>query len=111
MPEGKVMSEIHLNDVGTSFEITLQDDETIVDVSNASVMEIIFKKPSGTVSVKPATHLTDGTDGVIRYISEVDFLNELDEWEIQARVTLPTGNWSTDIQNFVVYENLEALAP
>ena len=101
--------EIHIGDVGTIFEVTLLDNLTVIDISLATVMQIIFVKPDATKTkvVNTAVLSGDGSDGKMRYIIALD--SELDikgNWKIQGKVTLPTGSWSTDIDKFKVYENL-----
>ena len=99
--------EIHIGDIGTIFEVTLLDGLAIVDISAATLMEIIFVKPDKTKVVNTAVLSGTGTDGKMRYI--ILLASELDikgNWEIQGRVTLPTGTWSTDIDKFKVYKNL-----
>jgi hypothetical protein len=100
------VEEIHLYDIGTSFEITLKDCDVVVDVSSASLKEIIFKKPDKTTVTKTADFKTDGTDGIIQYITVLDDLDQKGSWYIQAKVTLPTGTWSSNTEKFKVYPNL-----
>ena len=38
--------EIHVNDIGTRFLITVKDDGSAVDISSASALQINFRKPS-----------------------------------------------------------------
>ena len=101
--------EIHIADVGTVFEVTLMDGATIIDISSASLMEIIFVKPDSnkTKVVNTAVLSSGGIDGKMKYIivlpSELDIKGN---WKIQGRVTLPTGTWSTDVDKFKVHENL-----
>ncbi len=107
-----IKEEIHVGDIGTSFEITLYDDSAVVDVSGATSKEILFKKPTvdgveGDTVTKTADFTTDGTDGSVKYVT-VD-ANDLDvagTWKIQAKVTLPGGTWSSNIDSFKVYANL-----
>jgi len=99
--------EIHIADIGTIFELTLMDDTVVVDISSASLMEIIFVKPDKAKVINTAVLTGDGTDGKMQYVIAVD--TELDQkggWKIQGRVVLPSGTWSTDIDKFKVYENL-----
>lgn len=104
--------EIHVADIGTVFRITLLDDVAIVDVSTATTMQIIFTKPATAtipfeVVVKDAVHSTDGTDGIIQYVSILDDLDTAGDWKIQAFVTMPSGSeHSSDIGAFTVYANL-----
>ena len=98
--------EIHVGDIGTAFEVTLKDCDGVVDISTATSKELIFRKPDKTVVVKIAVFKTDGTDGIIQYLTILDDLDLKGAWSIQAKVTLPTGTWSSDIQKFKVYANL-----
>jgi len=111
-----IVKEIHLDDIGTIFKVTLQECDldtgvsSVVDVSSAdssAKRTIIFKKPDGTIVEKPAEFATDGTDGVIQYATVAGDLNQTGTWKIQARVELLTGMWSSDISKFKVYSNLE----
>ncbi len=49
-------NEIHLNDIGTVFELTMMDGDAVVDISSATNMEIKFQKPGppGTTGTKTA---------------------------------------------------------
>ena len=60
-------NEIHVDDVGTQFLLTIMDGSAAVDISSASTKQIIIKKPSGTKMTKSATFSSDGSDGKIYY--------------------------------------------
>ena len=75
-------NEIHLNDIGTIFEVTVQDDGVIVDISGATTKEIIFKKSRGEVLTKAAVFSTDGVDGKMRYVAVAGDLDERGQWEL-----------------------------
>lgn len=98
--------EIHLLDIGTIFRVTLMDDDIIVPLNGAELKEIHFLKPDGVVVVKEADFYSDGADGIIEYITIANDLDQTGSWKIQAKVTLPTGTWSSDISKFKVYGNL-----
>lgn len=52
----------------TMFRYTVQDqDGNVVDISSASVKQITFKSPHGTVYTYDASFYTDGSDGVLQY--------------------------------------------
>ena len=98
---------IHLNDIGTVFEVTLKDETgTVLDISSATVKQIVFQKPDKTLITKTASFSNTGTDGKIRYISQAGDLDQPKSWQIQAKVTLPSGSWSSDIGSFTVDKNL-----
>jgi hypothetical protein len=99
--------EIHLNDIGTTFRLTILDcTDSFIDVSSALTKEIIFQKPDRTSVTKAALFFTDGSDGIIQYVTVADDLDMTGKWRIQAKVTLPTGTWSSNIEAFKVYPNL-----
>ena len=101
--------EVHVDDIGTHFEISLKECDEILDVSSASAKQIIFKKPSGTILTKTAVFKTDGTDGIVKYVSIADDLDESGRWKMQAKITFPTGDsWSSEVTSFKVYTNLSA---
>ncbi len=99
-------SEVHLNDIGTVFELTIKDGTVVVDVSGQTTMEVIFLSPGGTRTAKGASFKTNGTDGVIQYTTVADDLNEEGRWQIQGHVVLAAGDWKTDLDEFVVHRNL-----
>jgi len=99
-------SEIHVNDIGTRFLVTIKDDGTVVDVSGATLLQIIFRKPSDTVMTKTGTLMTDGTDGQIYYDAILGDLDEVGNYKIQGKVTITSGTFYTDIQTFKVHCNL-----
>jgi hypothetical protein len=100
-------SEIHVGDIGTIFKITVKDsDTTVVNVSNADGLFILFKRPDNSfLQVVPSLE-TNGTDGMIRYVTTSGDLNQYGTWQIQARVIFGSDVFSTDIQRFKVYRNL-----
>ena len=99
-------NEIHLNDIGTIFEITVQDDGAVVDISGATTKEIIFKKSRGDVVTKAAVFSSDGTDGRMKYVTVANDLDERGQWELQAHVVLASGDWRSDVDVFTVHPNL-----
>ena len=101
-------NEIHLNDIGTIFEITLKDDAGLVDLTGATTTDLKFKKPDDdeTLVTKPGIPDGDPTSGILRYTTIADDLDVLGNWQIQVFLVLPGGSWSSDIGTFKVWENL-----
>ena len=100
-------NEIHKNDIGTKFLVTIYDGSSAVNVTSAtSTKQIIFTKPSGTKMTKSASFNNDGTDGKIYYTSVADDLDEIGTYEIQGKVVITDGTFYTDIQTFKVHRNL-----
>jgi len=99
-------NEIRIGDIGTVFEVTIEDDSGVVDLTGATVHNLIFKKPSSTVVTKPAVLDVDPTTGIIRYTTVTGDLDELGCWQIQAEIAIPGGSWKSDIGTFHVHSNL-----
>jgi len=102
-------NEIHKDDIGTQFQLTVYTDTngTILDISYATIIQIIFEKPDGTLITQDASFLTDGTDGILVYTSVSGDLNQVGKWKIQARLSDGGANdTKTDIVRFNVHENL-----
>jgi hypothetical protein len=99
-------SEIHAGDIGVKFNITVMNGTSVLDVSNANSIYIIFQKPDSTDLTKTAVLATDGTDGKIKYTTVSGDLDQIGTWQIQARVDFGASVFSTDIQKFKVYRNI-----
>lgn len=99
---------IHVDDIGTVFKATILDeDSVVVDVSGATTMELVFRKPDGTAVVQTAVHTTDGEDGVIQYTTIADDIDSDGEWRVQGYVKISTSEFHSDVHRFRVYPNLE----
>jgi len=101
-----VIEEVHQNDIGTQILVSVYDDTSPVDLSGASTIEMIFKKPDGNVLTKTAVLYGDGTDGVIVYTTVEGDLNVAGKWAIQVYVVIGSSSWKTNIAMFRVYENI-----
>ncbi len=100
--------EVHLNDVGTKFLVTIQDGGTVVDVSSASALKILFQKPDGTTNEEKAASLEGaGTDGQIKYVTVSGDMDTVGKWSIQGKVTIGTGTWYSEKASFFVHANNE----
>ena len=100
--------EIHVGDIGTTFGVTIKENDSIVDISSASTKEFHYKKPSGEILSKPVDFVTDGTDGKLKYTTITNDLDENGEWSLQVYLVLSSGTWSSDIINFMVYKNIKS---
>lgn len=100
------ISEIHVGDVGTIFRVTIKDCDTIVDVSTVNSKTIYFQKPDSSTLTKAASYYTDGTDGIIQYVTESGDLDQAGTWQIQARVDFGADVFNTNIEKFKVLRNL-----
>jgi hypothetical protein len=100
-------NEIHLNDIGVQFLVTLKDCDEIVDISSATTKNFLFLKPSGELLTKAGSLETDGTDGQLYYISASGDLNEVGTWKMQCNIIIGTFNWHSDVISFKVHRNID----
>ncbi len=97
------VKEVFVGDVGTVFEITIKEDGVVVDVSSATLKQILFLKPDGAVLTASAAFTTDGTDGKIQYKTLSGNINLTGIWHWQGKVTLATGGpFHTSVRTFRV---------
>ena len=114
MSEETFDQEIHLDDVGTIFEVTIIDPITNrpLNISDATETLIYLLRPAIDENTpeerldKTAVFTADGSDGRIQYASVAGDLTPAGRWKIQARVTTPNGVWHSQILKFKVEENL-----
>ena len=99
--------EVHKNDIGTVFEITVKDGDWVVDISTATKLQITFTKPGGAKLTKTATLSGDGTNGKLFYKTVAGDLDTVGTWKIQGFLKTDTGEeWHTKISTFPVFDNL-----
>ena len=99
-------SEIHVGDIGTQLIMTVKDDGVVVDISSASTLNVIIKKPDGESYTKTGTLYTDGTDGKMYYTSVNGDFNAAGSYKIQGKVVLTGGTYYSSISTFKVQCNL-----
>lgn len=93
--------------VGVAIIATLTDEDgAALDVSAATTINLIFKKPDGTNVIKTASLFNDGTDGKVAYVTETGFLDQVRDWRMQCYIELPNFTGTTDIGTFIVGGNL-----
>ena len=105
------VEEAHVNDIGTTFRVTVYDTTstgslTVADISTATTKQIIFRDPNGGTLTKTAVFTTDGTDGQIEYVTIDGDLSIAGTWAIQANVVTSSSNHKTSVGKFRVFENL-----
>lgn len=101
------MDEIHKHDVGTILRLTITDDGVAVDVSGSATKQIELRKPSGAVLLKTAAFTNAGVDGKIQYTTIAGDLNEVGDWQMQAKVTFASSSWKSSIATFTVHDNVQ----
>ncbi len=99
-------TKVHVNNIGTNFDLYVKENGNSIDISGATSKQIIFGKPDSSKLTKTADFITDGTDGGIRYTTQSGDLNTVGIWRIQAFIAISGGSFYSDIQSFQVLPNL-----
>lgn len=99
-------SEIHVGDIGTLLIMTVYDDGVVVDISSATVLSVIIKKPNGTAYTLTGLFYTNGTDGKLKYTSVSGDFNVPGNYKLQGKVVLTGGTYYSSVSDFMVYCNL-----
>lgn len=99
-------NEIHVNDIGVKFLITVQEDGSAKDISSMTTTDVIFLKPDGTTETVTGNFETDGTNGQLNYVSQSGVLDQSGSWQIQVHLANLTSQKRTDIGRFRVHDNL-----
>ncbi len=101
------IGDIFVNDI-VRFEGTVKDqDSAVVDVSGASVKNVVFRNfANGKVYVQAGTLTNAGTDGKIEYTTINTDLDVGGQWKWQINVVGPGYENSTDIKTFRVLGKL-----
>ena len=103
---------VHVGTLG--FDIVVQFlncDGSVLDLlaENYSVLSLLLKSPSGVKTTKVASFVTDGSDGLIHYLTVAADLNEAGVWKLQGKVedVGPSKTLYSEVGSFKVKENLE----
>jgi hypothetical protein len=101
-------TEVHVGDIGTIIRLTIKDqDKAVIDLSSATTKQIILGLPAGTSSTKTAVFFSDGTDGVIQYVTVSGDLSVSGPWKVQGRIVLSGGaDFKTEIKDMTVVANV-----
>ena len=104
------VKELRVGDIGTEFVAAIRDqDGAIINISASLVRRFLFRKPDGTSMIKTAVFTTDGTDGLVEYVTIADDVDQAGEWGWQAFIRMAAGEWRTNIHPVAVYANIDEL--
>lgn len=96
------MKTMSLGDTGTKLLITVADENGIVDLSGATLLQIKLKRPNGQRVVKTAQLQGPATSGVIGYTTQANDLNAVGVWEVVAHIEFADAAWTTLPESFAV---------
>lgn len=109
-------AKIRVGDTGTRYRFRFRDcspdvfdpsidcEAPILDISSATLQEIAFTLPddSDFQTATGVAFVTDGTDGEIEWAAPPGFHAQPGRWTRAARITLPSGVFSTEPICFTV---------
>lgn len=100
-------AELHVGDVGTNIQSLILDQaEDIVDLSGATVKRYLLYKPDKTVVELDCVLVTNGTDGLMKFVTVANTLDQAGFYSLQGYIEVSTNKWHTDIIKFRVFPNL-----
>lgn len=99
-------SEIHVDDVGTRFLITIKEDDVAIDISTATSISIYIKRPDDSMLGRNGT-ISDGPNGQLYYDIQAGEFNDAGLYKLQGRVSIGSSTYYTSIYNFQVHCNVE----
>jgi hypothetical protein len=99
--------DIQLGSSGVTLFVTIRNEDRIsINLSQATVKQIILVSPSGAINPKDASFVTDGANGELKYVTVNGDLNIAGEWKIYAYIVTPEISGNTSQLSFTVVGNL-----
>jgi len=105
------MTNLHKGEVGKTilvrFVRTVSGVPVALDISTATTKELRVRKPDGVEVEFELEFLTDGSDGLARYITEsADDLDVVGMWTVQGHVSGAGFDWYTTKPKMLVENNV-----
>lgn len=91
------LNAIVAGDYGQVIKLTFIDTDTdlAADISGYTTSQsMIFEDPDGTQTTKTAAFDSDGTDGIIKYTVDADFLTA-GQWRVKGQVASGAAKLTT----------------
>jgi hypothetical protein len=93
--------------IGVTFKFTVVEDGAALPLQSATIKRFIFRKPVSDVDLTVnASFYTDGSDGILKYVTVSGDLNEVGLWTAQAYLEVGVFKGNTDTTTFIVESNL-----
>jgi len=84
----------------------VDQDGTVVDISTATTKKVWLFDPNGTAVSKDAIFHTDGTDGLLKYVTVDGDLEVLGDWRAQGYCVVAAQDLVTKKQMLTVVSNI-----
>jgi hypothetical protein len=93
-----------VGDVGITIRFTVKENGVVQDIS-AATTDLTFTKPNGVEVVKTGVDfVTDGTDGLVKYVTEAGFLDCAGVWRVIGFTDHGTHEYYSEIAEFNVQD-------
>lgn len=104
-----MQDELQIGNIGSVIVIRVVEDESPVDISGVNGKFIRMKPPSGATVEHTAEFVTNGTDGLMRYVTTSTDLpaGSHGQWYVQGKITYASGNvFYTEVLGIKVRQNI-----
>jgi hypothetical protein len=81
-----------------------------VDISLASTLNVLLRKPDGSTLIEDAALASGGTDGILQFIDTIGIIDQPGRWLYEAYVELSDGKWYTESASFMADSPIVAVA-
>lgn len=100
-------SAIHVGDIGTPFKWTCLDENgAVLNVGSSTTTQVTFVRPDKSRFTVTPTFVTNGTDGLIQYVTGPNDITLPGVYTTQVYVAWGTSPiWRSDISTFKVQPN------
>jgi len=82
-------------DIGTVLTFTVKEDNAVVDISSATVKNIVKVSPGGGENTIALGFSTDGTDGKLTYVTVAGDFRHSGDYILTLFLTMASGSFSS----------------
>lgn len=102
--------QLRVGDIGTKIKVIMIDGGTgnPLDISTATSRQILMERSNGSLETKTGLLETDGTDGIMYFLTIVTDLTTSGVYFFQGRVAFTDGTWSGTPSQESVLSNLDS---
>jgi hypothetical protein len=97
---------VQVGTIGLMIELGVKEAYNYLNLSTASIKNIIIKKPSGMYLTVSGSYTTNGTDGKIYYTTREGDLSEAGVYKVQGQIAIGTFSGYTTATQFTVVANI-----
>lgn len=100
------MNTVRRLDIGVKLLVTLTSNGLPFDVSSASLIQFLFKKPDQSVLTTTGSWNTTGTDGNVQYTSIANDFDQIGLWKYQVHIVMPGETLTSTQSSFRVQDSI-----